>query len=149
MTDASKDGTFSAEERAAMKDRAAELRAEKRRGKAEDKRAEDERAVVAAIASMPDADRALAERVHVIVRESAPVLAPRLWYGMPAYARDGTTVCFFQGAAKFTARYATLGFDHAAELDEGTMWPTSFAPTAMTPTEESAIAALVRQAVGR
>src|SRR3982751_5514967 len=111
---------FTAEERAAMRERAKELKASKNREEAE-------RDVLAAIAAMPDADRALAERLHAIVKANAPQLAPRLWYGMPAYARDGKVVCFFQSAAKFKTRYATLGFQHEANLDEGAMWPVAFA----------------------
>lgn len=139
---------FSAEERAAIKERAAELRAEKKRGKEADKKAEEESAVLAAIAAMPDPDRALAERVHAVITAAAPDLAPRLWYGMPAYARDGKVVCFFQAADKFKTRYATLGFSDEAELDEGSMWPTAFALTEVTATDEAAIGALVRRAVG-
>lgn len=135
---------FTAEERAAMKERAAELRAARRGASA----AEDEAAVVARIAAMPEADRAIAERFHAIVRESAPTLAPRLWYGMPAYARDGKVVCFFKDAAKFKSRYATIGFEDAARLDAGTVWPTSYAVTALTADDETRIAALVVTAAG-
>lgn len=134
---------FSAEERAAMKARARELKAEERASK---NRAEGERAVLAAIAELPDADRALAERFHAIVTASAPALWPKTWYGMPAYARDGKVVCFFKSASKFNSRYATIGFEDAANLDQGTMWPTSFALTKLTAADEKAIAALVKHA---
>jgi uncharacterized protein YdhG (YjbR/CyaY superfamily) len=132
---------FTAEERAAMKERVGELKAEARGGKAD-----GERDVLAKIAEMPPKDRALAERVHAIVKASAPGLSPKTWYGMPAYARDGKVVCFFQSADKFKARYATLGFNHAANLDEGAMWPTSFALTKVTAAEEATIVALVARA---
>jgi uncharacterized protein YdhG (YjbR/CyaY superfamily) len=136
---------FTAEERAAMQARAKELKAEARANK---NRADGERAVRAAIAEMPDGDRVLAERLHAIITASAPTLAPKTWYGMPAYAnQDGKIVCFFQAAAKFNARYATLGFNDAAHLDDGTMWPTSFALMALTAADEARIAALVQQAV--
>ena len=138
---------FSAEERAAIKERAAELRAEKRRGRDSDKRAEDERAVLAAIAAMPGSDRVLAEHVHAVITATAPDLSPKLWYGMPAYARDGKVVCFFQGADKFKSRYATLGFNDEARLDEGAMWPTAFALTEFTSATEAKIVALVQRAV--
>ncbi|GIU99938.1 MAG: hypothetical protein KatS3mg014_1554 [Actinomycetota bacterium] len=133
---------FTAEERAAMRERARELKAE-RRGKAD-----WEAEVLARIAAMPEADRTMAERIHAIVRATAPDLAPRLWYGMPAYARDGKVVCFFQDAAKFKARYATFGFTDQAKLDEGAMWPVSFALKELTPDAEARIAALVARAVG-
>jgi hypothetical protein len=107
-----------------------------------------EAAVLAAIAAMPGPDRTLGERLHTLIRATAPDLAPRLWYGMPAYARDGKVVCFFQSAAKFKTRYATLGFMHEANLDDGTMWPTAFALTELTAAEEARIAALVKKAVG-
>ena len=132
---------FSAEEKAAMKERAAELKAQARG-------ADGEKAVLAKIAEMPKADRAMAKKLHAIVRETAPGLTPRTWYGMPAYANeDGKVVCFFQGAAKFKARYSTLGFNDAANLDKGDMWPTSFALKKLTPAEERKIAALVKKAV--
>ncbi len=134
---------FTAEERAAMRERARELRAE--RGGT----ADGEAAVLAKIAEMPPADRALAERVHAIVATAAPELTPRPWYGMPAYARDGKVVCFFQSAHKFKSRYATLGFSDRASLDDGAMWPTAFALKELTPAGEERIAALVRKAVGR
>jgi uncharacterized protein YdhG (YjbR/CyaY superfamily) len=136
--------TFSDEERAAMRERALELKAEARASK---DKAAGERAVLAKIAEMPEADRALAERLHEIVKASAPELSPKTWYGMPAYARDGKVVCFFQAAAKFGARYATLGFNDTANLDEGHMWPTSFALAELTDAEEAKIAALVKKAV--
>lgn len=139
-----KDG-FTAEERAAMKERARELKAEERMNK---DRAEGEKALLAKIAEMPEPDRSMAERIHAIITASAPVLAPKTWYGMPAYARDGKIVCFFQSAAKFNARYATFGFNDTANLDEGAMWPTSFALIALTPAEEAKITALVKKAVG-
>lgn len=135
---------FTAEERAAMKERARELKAEAR---AQQDRAAGESDVLAKIAEMPDADRLMAERIHAIVKQSAPDLLPKTWYGMPAYAKDGKIVCFFQSAAKFNARYATFGFDQMANLDEGNMWPTSFALKELTPADEERIAALVRKAV--
>jgi uncharacterized protein YdhG (YjbR/CyaY superfamily) len=138
-------GAFSAEERAAMKERAQEVRAEKRRGRA---KADPETELLAKIAEMADEDRALAERVHALVREAAPHLEPRTWYGMPAYARDGKVVCFFQAAAKFTARYATLGFTEGARLDDGAMWPTAFALTRVTDLEADRIRELVAHAAG-
>jgi uncharacterized protein YdhG (YjbR/CyaY superfamily) len=134
---------FSAEERAAMKARAQELKAEARASK---NRAEGERAVLAAIGEMQEPDRAMAERLHAIVRDSAPDLWPKTWYGMPAYARDGKVVCFFQSAEKFNARYATLGFSDEANLDKGFMWPTAFALKKLTATEEAKIRALVKEA---
>lgn len=135
---------FRAEERAAMKERAHELKAAARHGP----RADEEGTVLAKIAEMPEQDRALAERIHAIVKASAPDLLPRLWYGMPAYAKDGNVVCFFQAAQKFKTRYATLGFSDKAHLDEGAMWPTAFALTELTATVETRIAALVKKAVG-
>ena len=137
---------FTDEERAAMKDRAEELKAEARRGRRADK-ADGESDVLAKIAEMPEPDRAMAERLHAIIKASAPDLSPRTWYGMPAYARDGKVVCFFQSAAKFNARYATFGFNDTAALDEGAMWPTSFALKELTATEEARIADLVKKAV--
>jgi uncharacterized protein YdhG (YjbR/CyaY superfamily) len=110
-------------------------------------KADGESAVLAKIATMPESDRTLGERLHAIIKASAPALTPRLWYGMPAYAKDGKVVCFFQSAQKFKTRYATFGFMHEANLDEGTMWPTSFALTELTATEEARIAALVKKAV--
>ena len=137
---------FTDEERAAMKERARELKAEARRGRRGDK-GDGERDVLEKIAEMQPSDRAMAERVHAIVKTSAPDLAPRTWYGMPAYAKDGKVVCFFQSAQKFKARYATLGFSDAANLDEGAMWPTAFALKELGDAEEARIRALVEQAV--
>jgi uncharacterized protein YdhG (YjbR/CyaY superfamily) len=134
------------EERAAMKERTQELKAEAGRGRRADK-ADGERAVLAKIAEMPEPDRALAERLHAIVKASAPDLSPKTWYGMPAYAKDNKVVCFFTPASKFKERYATFGFNAAANLDEGTMWPTSFALTELTAADEARIAALVKKAV--
>ena len=131
---------FTDEERAAMRARAQEL-------KAAGKKADEESDVLAKIAEMPDADREMAERLHEIIKASAPDLSPKTWYGMPAYARDGKVVCFFQNAQKFNTRYATLGFNDAANLDEGTMWPIAFALTELTPKEEAKIGALVKKAV--
>ena len=136
---------FTDEERAAMKERAQELKAEARRGT---DKADGESAVLAKIAEMPKPDRAMAERLHAIIKASAPALSPKTWYGMPAYAKDDKIVCFFQSAEKFKARYATLGFNDAANLDEGAMWPVSFALKELTAAEEAKIAALVRKAVG-
>lgn len=138
--------TFTAEERAAMKERAQELKAEARRGPNADK-ADGESAVLAKIAEMPEPDRAMAERLHAIIKASAPGLVPKTWYGMPAYAKDGKVVCFFQSAHKFNARYATFGFNDAANLDDGTMWPTTFALKELTVADEARIAALVKKAV--
>ncbi|MFG3012463.1 iron chaperone [Streptomyces cinerochromogenes] len=138
---------FTAEERAAMKEHAQELRTAARRGSRAEKAAQAEQDVLAKIAEMGDSDRVMAERVHAVVTATAPDLAPKLWYGMPAYARDGKVVCFFQSAAKFKSRYATLGFNDAARLDEGSMWATAFALTEVTPEVEARIAALVAQAV--
>jgi uncharacterized protein YdhG (YjbR/CyaY superfamily) len=131
---------FTAAERAAMKERAQEL-------KAEAVRADGESALLAKIAEMQGPDRAMAKRLHAIVKASAPALSPKTWYGMPAYAKDGKVVCFFQSAQKFKSRYATLGFSDAANLDEGAMWPTSFALKELTPAEEARIGALVKKAV--
>ena len=127
-----------------MKERAKELKAEARANK---NRAEGESDVLAKIAEMPERDRAMAERLHAIIKASAPGLSPRTWYGMPAYAKDGKVVCFFQSAHKFKSRYATLGFSDRANLDRGAMWPTSFALKELTAAEEKKIAALVRKAV--
>jgi uncharacterized protein YdhG (YjbR/CyaY superfamily) len=137
---------FTDEERAAMKERAQELKAEARSGPRAGK-ADGESDVLAKIAEMPQADRALAERVHAIVKASAPDLSPKTWYGMPAYAKDGKVVCFFQSADKFKSRYATLGFSDTANLDKGAMWPTSFALKELTAAEEAKIGALVKKAV--
>jgi len=134
------------EERAAMKEHAQELKTAKRRGKAS--KADGEADVLAKIAEMPDADRVMAERIHAIVKASSPDLSPRTWYGMPAYANeDGKVVCFFTPAAKFKERYATFGFNAQANLDEGTMWPTSWALTKLTAADEAKIADLVKRAV--
>ena len=138
-------GGFTAEERAAMKERAEELKAQARGGKG---KADGESELLAKIAEMPEADRAMAERLHAIVMASAPALSPRTWYGMPAYAKDGKVVCFFQSAAKFKSRYATFGFSDQANLDTGAMWPTTFALKELTAADEARIAALVKQAVG-
>ena len=135
---------FTSEEQAAMKARARELKAEARANK---NRSEGERDVLAAIAAMKGRDRAMAKRLHAIVQANAPDLWPKTWYGMPAYARDGKVVCFFKSAEKFNSRYATVGFEEAANLDEGNMWPTSFALTELTAAEEARIAALVKKAV--
>ena len=137
---------FTDEERAAMKERAQELKATARRGARADK-ADGEGAVLAKIAEMPEPDRAMAERLHALIKASAPALSPKTWYGMPAYAKDGKVVCFFQSAQKFNSRYATLGFSDKANLDEGAMWPTSFALKELTAAEEARIGALVKKAV--
>ncbi len=142
QSDTDADG-FTAEERAAMKERAKEVKAAKG-GKKVDGTAE----VLEKIAAMADADRVLAERLHEIITKAAPELTPRTWYGMPAYAREGKVVCFFQDAGKFKARYSTLGFQDAANLDDGPMWPTSFALVKLTPAVEKQIVALVKKAVG-
>ncbi len=137
---------FTEEERDAMKEHAKELKAASRRGSRADK-ADGESEVLAKIAEMTETDRAMAERLHAIIKASAPGLSPRTWYGMPAYARDGKVVCFFQPAQKFKTRYATLGFNDGAHLDEGAMWPVSFALTELTATEEARISALMKRAV--
>jgi uncharacterized protein YdhG (YjbR/CyaY superfamily) len=137
---------FTDEERGAMKERARELKAATRRG-SRGKVVDEEGALLEKIAEMSDSDRAMAERLHAVITASAPGLSPKLWYGMPAYARDGKVVCFFQPAQKFKARYATLGFNDAAELDDGTMWPTAFALTELTAADEARIAELVTKAV--
>jgi uncharacterized protein YdhG (YjbR/CyaY superfamily) len=158
MTDSSrpaKSGTRSstsspgltAEERAAMKERVQEVKASARRG-SRSGTADDENEVLAKIAEMAEPDRAMAERLHAIIRNTEPALSPRLWYGMPAYARNGAVVCFFQPAQKFKSRYATLGFNDAANLDDGTMWPTAFALTELTSQVEARIGALVKRAAG-
>ena len=139
---AKKSEGFTAEERAAMRERAREL-------KAEAQRADGERAVLAKIAEMQGPDRAMAKRLHEIIKASAPALSPKTWYGMPAYAKDGKVVCFFQSAQKFDSRYATFGFSDKANLDEGAMWPTSFALKELTATEEAKISALVKRAVSQ
>ncbi len=137
---------FTDEERAAMRERVRELKAEARRGPRADQ-ADGERDVLAKIAEMPEPDRAMAKRLHGIITASAPALSPRTWYGMPAYARNGKVVCFFQSARKFKSRYATFGFSDQANLDEGAMWPTSFALKQLTAAEEARIGALVKRAV--
>ena len=130
---------FTAEERAAMQERQKELRSKKGDG---------EQDLLAKITEMPQHDRDMAEKIHAIVKANAPELSPKTWYGMPAYAKDGKVVCFFQSAAKFSARYATLGFNDTANLDDGAMWPTTFALKELTATEEASIVALVKRAVG-
>lgn len=136
-------GGFTAEERAAMKERAAEVKAEAR---AKRSKADGESDVLAKIAEMPEPDRSMAKRLHEIVTASAPDLAPRTWYGMPAYAKDGEVLCFFQSAHKFKVRYATFGFSDKANLDKGAMWPVAFALEELTSTEEAKIASLVKKA---
>ena len=135
---------FTDEEKAAMRNRAQELKAEARANK---NKAEGESAALAAIDAMQEPDRAMAKRLHAIVKASAPALSPKTWYGMPAYAKDGSVVCFFQSAQKFKTRYATLGFSDKANLDEGAMWPTAFALKELTAAEETRIGALVKKAV--
>jgi uncharacterized protein YdhG (YjbR/CyaY superfamily) len=136
---------FSAEEKAAMKARSQELKAEARASKS---REEGEKAVFAAIAQMEESDRTMAMRLHEIIKDSAPELMPKTWYGMPAYAnKDGKVICFFQAASKFNVRYATLGFQHDANLDDGNMWPTGFALIKLTAAEEASIVVLVKKAV--
>ena len=142
-TTASTSETFTADEKAAMKARAQELKAEARANK---NRADGEHDLLAAIAAMKGKDRAMAKRLHAIVTASAPDLWPKTWYGMPAYAKDGKVVCFFQSAQKFNSRYATFGFSDEANLDQGALWPTSFAVKELTATEEKKIAALVKKA---
>ncbi len=136
---------FTDEERAAMKERAQELKAARRGPRAS--KADGESDVLAKIAEMPEPDRAMAERLHALIKASAPVLSPKLWYGMPAYAKDGKVVCFFQSAQKFKSRYATFGFSDKANLDEGAVWPTAFALKELTAAEEKRIGALVKKAV--
>jgi uncharacterized protein YdhG (YjbR/CyaY superfamily) len=136
---------FTDEERAAMKERAQELKAEARRGSRADQ-ADGESAALAKIAEMQEPDRAMAKRLHALIKASAPTLSPKTWYGMPAYAKAGKVVCFFQSAQKFKSRYATFGFSDEANLDEGAMWPTSFALKELTAAEEARIGALVTQA---
>ena len=140
---------FTDEERVAMRERARELKAEARRGpRAKRNEADGESDVLAKIAEMAESDRAMAERLHAIIKAAAPDLSPRTWYGMPAYARDGNVVCFFQDRNRFKTRYATLGFSDRAKLDDGSMWPNSCALTELTPADEARIAALVKRAVG-
>jgi uncharacterized protein YdhG (YjbR/CyaY superfamily) len=142
-----KAGGFTDEERAAMKERAEEMKAEERRGPGKDK-ADGESEVLAKIAAFPQPDRGMAERIHALVKAHAPALSPKTWYGMPAYAKDGNVICFFQNAAKFKTRYSTLGFSDKAKLDEGNMWPAAFALKELTAKEEERIGALVRKAAG-
>ena len=137
---------FTTEERAAMKERAKELKAEARANK---NRAEGENEVLAKIAELPEPERTMAQRLHEIITASAPVLAPRLWYGMPAYAKEDKVVCFFQSAQKFNTRYATLGFNDSANLDDGAMWPVAYALKELTPADEARIAELVTRAVSQ
>lgn len=142
--DTKKSKGFTADEKAAMKARAKELKAEER---AKKNREEGEKAALEAIAAMEEPDRSMAEQVHALITAGAPDLWPKTWYGMPAYARDGNVVCFFQSAQKFNARYATLGFNDTATLDDGNMWPTAYALKELTGAEEKAISALVKKAV--
>ena len=144
MADSKTSKGFTAEERAAMKERARELKAESRRGK---QRADGEADLLAKVAEMQESDRVMAERLHEIVKASAPDLWPKTWYGMPAYAKDGKVLCFFQSAEKFGARYATLGFSDEANLDDGAMWPTSFALKKLTAKEKATIGKLLEKAV--
>ncbi len=137
---------FTAEERVAMRERIQELKASARRGPRPDN-ADGESTVLAKIDQMPEPDRAMGKRLHAIIKASAPALSPRLWYGMPAYAKDGNVVCFFQSAQKFKTRYATFGFSDKANLDEGAMWPTAFALTELSAADEARIGALVKKAV--
>ena len=137
---------FTDEERAAMKEYVQEMKASAQRGPRTEK-ADGESALLAKIAEMQEPDRAMAKRLHAIIKASAPALSPKTWYGMPAYAKDGEVVCFFQPAQKFKTRYATLGFSDAANLDEGALWPVAFALKELTPTEEARISALVKRAV--
>jgi uncharacterized protein YdhG (YjbR/CyaY superfamily) len=137
---------FTDEERAAMKERAQELKAEARRGP-RGRKADGESDVLAKIAELPEPDRAMAERLHALIKASAPALSPRTWYGMPAYAKDGKVVCYFTPASKFKERYTTFGFNDKANLDDGSMWPTSFALKELTAAEEARIGALVKKAV--
>jgi uncharacterized protein YdhG (YjbR/CyaY superfamily) len=140
-TTTNKANGFTEEEQLAMKERAKELKAE---GRANKNKLDGEKDLLAKIAEMPESDRAMAERLHEIVKANAPALTPKTWYGMPAYARDGKVVCFFKSAAKFNSRYATFGFEEAANLDDGSMWPTSYALTRLTAADEAKIAALVK-----
>ncbi|GAA0395011.1 hypothetical protein Acor_64700 [Acrocarpospora corrugata] len=148
MKDTGKSGettkAFTDEERAAMKERAREVKTARRGSRAS--KADEESDVLAKIAEMPEPDRSMAERLHAVIKSSAPTLSPKLWYGMPAYAKDGKVVCFFQSAEKFKSRYATLGFNDIANLDEGTMWPTAFALAELTAADEARIGALVQKA---
>lgn len=141
--DTQKSSRFTDEEQAAMKERAREVKAEARANK---DRAEGENDLLAKIAEMPEPDRSMAERIHAIVKVSAPILSPKTWYGMPAYAKDGKVVCFFQSAQKFNTRYATLGFSDTAQIDDGDMWPVAFALKKLTASEEARISELVKKA---
>ncbi|MCW5696676.1 MAG: DUF1801 domain-containing protein [Bauldia sp.] len=145
---AAKSGGFSAEERQAMKDRADELKAARRGGSKADKEAAAEQAVVDRIAEMPEPDRSLGQRLHALIKEAAPQLKAKLWYGMPAYALGDDMICHFQDAAKFKSRYPTLGFSDKAKLDDGTMWPVAFGITRLTAADEARIIALVKKAAG-
>jgi hypothetical protein len=139
---------FTDEERAAMQEHARELKAEARRGsRAQKENADGEHEVLSKIAAMPEPDRAMAKRLHAIIKASVPALSPKTWYGMPAYAKDGSVVCFFQSGQKFKTRYATFGFSDKANLDEAAMWPTAFALTRLTAADEARIGALVKRAV--
>jgi uncharacterized protein YdhG (YjbR/CyaY superfamily) len=142
--DSGSSGVFTAEEKAAMKERAAEVKAEAKRGKS---READEANVLAKIAELTEPDRSLATRLHEIILEAAPELSPKAWYGMPGYAKDGKVLVFFQGADKFKTRYATLGFNDTAQLDDGTMWPNAYALTELTAANEKAVVALIKKAV--
>jgi len=137
---------FTDEERGAMKERAQELKVAARRGP-RGKKEDGESAVLAKLAELPEPDRVMGERLHAVIKASAPALSPKLWYGMPAYAKDGKVVCFFQSAQKFNTRYATFGFNDTANLDDGAMWPTAFALTELTAADEARIGALVKKAV--
>ena len=136
--------TWTDDEKEAMKARAKEMKAEARRGA---EKADGEKDLLAKVAELPDSDRIIAERIHAVVMASAPELSPKTWYGMPAYAKDGKVVCFFKAASKFDTRYATFGFEEAAKIDDGAMWPTSFALTKLTAADEKKLAALVKKAV--
>jgi len=140
--------TFTDEERAAMQERARELKAEATRGRqSKKKKADGESDVLAKIAAMPEPDRSMAQQIHDLIMSTAPTLVPKTWYGMPAYARNDKVICFFQSAAKFTSRYATLGFSDQAQLDDGNMWPTSFALKKITAAEEKQVKALIKKAI--
>lgn len=142
-----KNTTFSDEELAAMKEYAKEKKAQERLASSANKAAEEEAAVVEKIAEMEGSDRTMAERIHAMIKANAPVLAPRLWYGMPAYSMDGKVVCFFQPAQKFKTRYATFGFNDSARLDDGNLWPVAYALTSLTDADEARLAELVKKAV--
>jgi uncharacterized protein YdhG (YjbR/CyaY superfamily) len=148
MTDTRRNERFTGEERAAMQERAREAKAEARRSSGKKGKANGEQDLLVKIAEMPEPDRSLAERVHAIVMASAPALAPKTWYGMPAYALNGKLICFFQAASKFKVRYATFGLQPDAKVDDGSMWPVAYALTELTPDAEARIAELVKKAVG-